>query len=521
MSSPRDRSQSLWIATAAESSFGSLEGEVRADVAVVGAGVAGLTVAALLKQEGVSVCVLESDRVGMGVTGHTTAKVTSLHGLAYQGLVRTHGEHAARLYAQANEAGLAQVAEFVDKHNLDCDFRRRDAYAYTENPSALEAIEAEVSAAKRLGLPASFCEGSPLPYRIAGAVCFSNQADFHPTKFLRGLAALVDGDGSFVFENTRVLEVGQGAPHIIRSEGGKALADQLVIATNYPLLDRGGLYSLRLHSERSYALAVRSSEPLPEGMFLDAGPPTRSIRTYQSGGTEFLIVGGESHRSGESIESANHYRALERFGQERLGLESVAYRWSTQDMMPLDGLPYIGPLTPFSDRIYVATGFRKWGMTNGTAAGTLVADLILGRDNPWAELFKPSRLSLRASVVPLAVETVNRIKSYGRDRGAPALRRLASRIGPRATQAVGKDLARGEGRIEDVDGEKVAVSKDANDEVRSVSPICTHMGCTVEWNADQRTWDCPCHGSRFFQDGTILQGPAREPLAPLTVSRDQ
>ena len=489
---------SLWLDTAPAPERPALSGEVEVDVAVIGAGMLGLTAATLLEDDGATVAVLEDDRVGAGTSGYTTAKVTSLHALTYASLASSFSPETARIYGEANQAGLELVARWVAERGIDCDLRRKAAYTYAEEGQDVEDIEREVEAARAAGLPASYTTETDLPYPVAGAIRFDDQAEFHPTKFLLALAdGLVDG-GSHVFERTRALGVQDGDPCRVRTETGTVIAKHVVVATHYPFLDRG-LFFPRLSPMRSYAIAVRTSGARPEGMYLSTDGASHSIRSVPVGDDELVIVGGEGHKTGQA-EAAASYQRLEEWARERFGAESVEYRWASHDNMPADNLPYVGALSPLSERILTGTGFKKWGFTNGAAAALMLADRIAGRENPWSETFDSNRLTPKQSVSKIAKENLN-----------VGLHFFGDRIRPGDVPGI-DDLKPGEGGIVREGFQRVAASRDEAGELTVLSPTCTHLYCHVRWNGAERTWDCPCHGSRFATDGKVIEGPAVKDL---------
>jgi glycine/D-amino acid oxidase-like deaminating enzyme/nitrite reductase/ring-hydroxylating ferredoxin subunit len=487
---------SLWIETAPGSPKPPLEGALEVDVVVVGGGITGVTSALLAKEAGARVALVEAGRIAGGVTGHTTAKVSSLHGLTYARLSKSFGDEGALAYAGANQAGLERIARFVSELEIDCDFERKPNYTYTDSPADRHKIEEEVVAATRLGLPASFVESLDLPFPISAAVRFSHQAQFHPRRYVLALAERIPGGGSHLFEHTRVHSIDDGRPCVVRTGTGSVKADQVIVATHMPLLDRG-LYFARVHPERSYVLAARLGGALPDAMYLSTETPAHSIRTHPVDGDRLLLVGGESHKTGQS-DTSERYRALARWAQEAFEIERFEYRWATQDNMPADGMPFIGKLWPFSSRLHTATGFRKWGLALGTAAAMMLIDAVNGRENRWAASFDPMRLKLRASVGELVKENTD-----------VALRFVGDRLTKRSSAA---GLAAGEGRIVRDHLGQAAVYRDDEGRLHELSARCTHLGCIVSWNSAERTWDCPCHGSRFDHEGAVIQGPAVEPL---------
>ncbi len=475
---------SLWLETApATPEFAPLDADVTADVCVVGAGIVGVTAALLLQEAGAQVVLIDAGRVGHGVTGHTTGKVSSQHGAIYARLQSKHGAGAAALYGAANEAAL----DWIEARGVDCDFRRRPSYVY----GSREAMEREAAAATAAGLPAALVDEAPLPFAVEAAVRFDGQAEFHAVKYLLGLSEAL----SPVYEHTHAIQVGD----VVRTPRGAITAEHTIVATHFPFPDRSLAFA-RAHPQRSYAIACRIAGPPPEAMFLSADSPTRSIRAVPVDGEELLLIGGEGHRPGTGGDTEARYAALETFAREHWDVRSVEYRWSAQDPVTVDSLPLVGPMTPFENRVLMATGFGKWGLTGGTAAALLLADLVLGRANPYADLFNPNRLNLRASATALVKEN------------APvAVHLVGDRLRHRGRRAL-DDLQPGEGDIVRHRGEKVAGYRDENGTLFAVSPTCSHMGCQVNWNRAERSWDCPCHGSRFAPDGTVLEGPATHRL---------
>lgn len=501
MGSLHEHNISLWVGTSAAPEWPTLNGDTEVDVAVIGGGITGLSVAIQLKRAGKRVAVIEAGRIASGATGYTTAKVTSLHGMMYADLLRDAGENLARQYAEANEAGLAEIARLVDDLGIDCDFRRADAYTFTEDESQVEQIRAEVDAAVQLGLPASFALETELPLPVRGAIRLTNQAMFHPRSFCLGLASAIDGDGSAIYEMTRAIDVSCNGSCEVVTDHGTVRANHVVIATQLPFLDTGGFFA-RTSPARSYALAVQIEGPAPEHMYLGIDSPTRSVRPYTDGDTTWVIIGGEGHKVGQEPDTEQRYQALESWARSHYQVRSVDYRWSAQDYMPVDDVPYIGPITGNDKNIYVTTGFKKWGMTTGMVAGLMLTDMIMGRQSPWQDVFDSTRMDVRRSAKQFLLENANVAKRFVGDR----LRTL--RVPDIA------DLAPGEGGIVDDDGDKVAAFRDKAGQLHKVSPLCTHLGCQLTWNTGETTWDCPCHGSRFTIDGDVIQGPAIKPLEP-------
>jgi glycine/D-amino acid oxidase-like deaminating enzyme/nitrite reductase/ring-hydroxylating ferredoxin subunit len=493
--------KSYWVASTPETSYPQLSGNVEVDVAVVGAGITGVTAAILLKRADKKVALLDAKRIVRGATGYTTAKVTSGHGVVYAKLTDAFGEEGARIYAESNQAAVERIAELARDGGIDCDFERKDNYVFAQRPEERAQLEQEAEVMRKLGLTAWFVTETPLPFAVAGAVRLENQAQFHPRKYLLGLAESIPGDGSHVFENTRATFVNQGEPSVVETPLGNVRARDVVLATQLPFMDRGFFFA-KAHPHRSYAVAAPiDPAKAPDGMFINAGTPTRSVRTIRDGDRLLIQTGGQGHKPGLAHDEPQRYEALEAFLHEHWpDAGAVEYRWSTQDYMSADRVPYVGRLSRRSKHVYTATGYSKWGMTAGTVAAELIADAILGRENPWSSLYDAKRLDLRASAAKLVKENA-----------AIGFRFFAQRLS-RAEKRSPEELANDEGAIVRVGGLKRAVYKDDAGTTHVLSPVCRHLWCYVEWNAAERSWDCPCHGSRYTGEGKVIQGPSVQDL---------
>ena len=496
----------LWLEHA-DTAFPALEGEIDVDVAVVGAGITGATAAYLLKRAGKRVALLETNRIAFGATGYTTAKLTVGHSLVYSDLVDSFGVETARLYARSNQEAIERVAALVQEHGIDCDFERTSNYVYVEAASAVAAIEREVDAAQAAGVAAELTTETDLPYEVAAAVRVEAQAQFHPWKYVAALVRLVDGDGSHVFESTRATAVRSGGVCTVETVGGRIRAEHVVVATQLPFLDRGFLFT-KAHPTKSYAIASTvDEETAPRGMYISADAPTRSVRSTPGPvGRRVLVVDGEGHKPGNDPDIDERYKRLEQFLHERFGAGAADYRWSTHDYTPVDRLPYIGRLRRRDEHVLSATGFAKWGMTKGTLAAMLLTDTIVGRSNDYAALYDANRLDIRRSALRFAKEN-----------GAVAAFFFRDRLRTRDSRQAIERLTPGEGTIIRAGTKQYAVHRDDDGELHTLSARCTHLGCIVDWNPADRAWECPCHGSRFAGDGTLVQGPATTGLPRLEV----
>ena len=428
-----DHVGSIWTETADFPQFETLKQDMKTDVLIVGGGIAGLLCAYMLEQTGVSYILVEAKRICSGITKDTTAKITSQHGLIYDRLIKEFGLEKARMYLDANQTALEKYRILCQ--TIDCDFQTKDSSVYSLYKDG--KIEKEMRALQRLGFSAIFKEKLGLPFPIAGAVCFEQQAQFHPLKFLTAIAR-----GLHIAENTRVMELAPGAAVTAH---GTIKAKKIIVATHFPFLNKHGSYFLKLYQHRSHVLTLDNA-PTVSGMYVDESDTGLSFRSF--GGR--LLVGGAGHRTGKK---GGGWKELQDFAEKNYPDARITARWATQDCMTLDGIPYVGQYSKHTPDLYVSTGFNKWGMTSAMAAATLLVDLVLEKDNPYAELFSPSRTILRPQLA-------------------------------------------------------VNVAESAIHLLTPTTPRCPHMGCALKYNKQEHSWDCPCHGSRFTEDGKLLDNPA-------------
>lgn len=426
---------SIWTQTAKLPAFEKLQGDRRCDVLIVGGGLCGLLCAYFLQQAGVNYLLVEAKRLGSGITKNTTAKITSQHGLIYYKLRKRFGLERAGLYLHANEEALKQYQ--ILSQTMDCDFQEKPAYVYAMDDS--RKIDQELDTLQRLGYPARFAKSLPLPFSVAGALRFDHQAQFHPLKLMAELAKNLN-----ICEHTKVLEL---QPHKAVTDGGMIRAKKIVICTHFPYLNKHGAYFLKLYQHRSYVLALKDGPQL-DGMFVDEAMTGLSFRNQG----ELLLLGGGSHRTGKK---GGNWQELRDFAKHNYPTAHEVAHWATQDCMSLDQMPYIGSYSKGTEGLYVATGFNKWGMTSSMVAAQLLRDLLLEKENPYQELFSPSRSMLQPQLLVNGLEaTVNLL-----------------------TPTV---------------------------------PRCPHMGCALKYNKEEHSWDCPCHGSRFGETGELLDNPASD-----------
>ena len=429
--------QSLWSDTTKFPTFETLKKDIHTDVLIIGGGITGILCAYMLEKSGVDYTLVEAASVCSGITKNTTAKITSQHGMIYHKMYKRFGVEKTRMYLDANERALAKCRELCQ--SIDCGFETRSAYVYSLNNP--QKVEQEMDVLQKVGFPARYIDVLPLPFSIAGAIKFENQAQFHPLQFLSKIA-----EGLNIYEHTSVREL---AENTATTDHCKITASKIIVTTHFPILNKHGSYFLKMYQHRSYVLALENA-PDVNGMYIDEAEKGMSFRNYDN----LLLIGGGDHRTGKK---GGNWEELSQFAQKYYPDSKEKYRWATQDCMTLDHIPYIGPYSKNTSNLYVATGFNKWGMTSAMVAAEILHDMVLERENPYAEVFSPSRTMLRPQLIANAFEATTSLLT-------PTTKR------------------------------------------------CPHMGCALKWNPQEHTWDCPCHGSRFTEHGALIDNPATEDL---------
>lgn len=494
--------QSYWISSTEETKFPKLDKDLKTDLLIIGGGMAGISTAYQLIKKDLDIVIIDAQKIVEGTTAHTTAKITSQHGLIYDKLIKSHGESMARIYAESNEYAIKEIKKIVYENHIDCDYKSESAYIYTEKEEFIEDLKKEAELASSFGIKASYVNELPLNLPIKGALKFENQAQFHPRKYMLGLTKAIVESGVQIFEYTRAMELDQDDDYnyIITTDNGSSItAKKLVIATHYPFYNKHKMYFSKIYQERSYIVAIKGKEKFPGGMYINAEEPSRSLRGVYSDGDELVLVVGEDHKTGQGEDTNDHYKSLINFASEVFTIEDIPYRWSTQDCMTLDGIPYIGQYSHDTPNLYMTTGFQKWGMTNGTVSSIILRDLILDKENPWLDLYNPSRKTTITAAKEFVVQNAN----------------VAGQLIDGKLEKSPKkiEVLPGQGKVIEVDSKRAGAYRDEEGRLHLVNTTCTHMGCELNWNSAELSWDCPCHGSRFTVDGDVIDGPAVSPLS--------
>ncbi len=505
--SNRFTNTSIWSATAPALRLPSLRGNAKADVCVVGAGIAGLTTGYLLAKEGRSVIVIDKVSVGQGETTNTSAHLSNEIDATYRSIARLHGEKGARLAAESHTAAITKIETIVSAENIDCDFTRVDGYLFCGPEDDQKTLDQELEAAQAAGIKVT--QVPALPFHSTELPClrFPNQAQFHATKYMVGLARAFKRAGGKLYAKTEAEEIKGGNPAKVTTDKGHTItADAVVVATNTPVNDWVIMHTKQA-AYRTYVIGVEVPlDSVPPALYWDTEDPFHYVRLQRAengeGSRDFLIIGGEDHKTGQTEDLENRYARLLSWGRTHFpGLRDPQYRWSGQIMDTLDGLAFIGRNPGDEQNVYIATGDSGVGLTHGTIAGMLITDLIMGRENGWSVLYDPARKSPLAALT-FAKENLNVAAQYG------------SWLTPGEVSNV-DEIQAGGGAIMRKGLSKIAVHRDSAGKLHERSAVCTHLGCIVAWNATESSWDCPCHGSRFNPDGKVLNGPAIAPLEPV------
>lgn len=487
-----------------------------ADVCIVGAGICGLTTGYYLSKKGLKVIIVDKDNIGEKASGNTTAKITFQHGLIYDYLIESFGMDFAIGYLESNKDAISNIKEIIDNENIDCDFEYQSNYVYTTKQDELTKINNEVKALNTLSnyLPKSrnknenyenlarFVTDCELPFKIAGGIEVQNQAGFHPRKYMLGLANCIQNNGGLIFTKSVVNDVKKDEDGYITFVNNYTIKSKYtVIASHYPFINFPGFYFSKMYQVTSYAIGVETDKELFNGMYINTKEPTFSFRTAKYNEKKLLIIAGGNHKTGYSPESKESYGydLLEKEAKRLYPDCNIIYKWNTRDCVSLDKVPYIGEFSTVYPNMFVATGFNKWGMTSSNVAANIIIDSILGKENKYAKIYEATRLKPIKNKEELGNMVSQVFKSFVSNR---------IKIPKENISAIKND----NGGIIKIDGASVGIYKDKDGQIFAISPTCTHLGCLLTWNNTDKTWDCPCHGSRFDYTGKNIYDPAFKDL---------
>lgn len=489
---------SIWKATAQKSNFPPLQGDITTDIAIVGGGITGITSAYLLARSGRKVVVLESGEVGGGTTGDSTGNLYSMIDKRLHHIQSKWDKETAGKVARSRTAAVDLIGELVRKYSIDCDFKRVPWYLFSETNKKDETIEKEIKAATDYGLQVEELQELPLPFSVSKAIKVEGQAQFNPAAFVKGLSQNINSGNCSIFEQSPVHHIEKGDKLVLSTPAGKVTANKVIMATHTPK----GIYALQtaLYPYREYAIAAKlRSGDFPDGIFWDTEAENhQSMRVYRKNGENYLLLLGGHHKVGQEDHYEKFFQRLEQNARKYFDIDRIDYKWSAQHYKPSDGLPFIGESA--DDNIFVATGFSTDGLTYGVLSAMIFDDLLNDRENKWAKTYDAGRFTPIKSAKTFIKENINVAKQYLKDLPGKSEVDSLTEVKP------------GEGKVIEIDNEKWAVYRDDEGKVHSHSAVCTHMDCIVDWNDAERTWDCPCHGSRFKTTGEVIEGPAYSPL---------
>ena len=510
--------KSYWIDSSMEKrkDYAKLQEEINTEITIIGGGLTGLTTAYYLTKEGKDVAVLEKNRICSHTSGNTTGKITSQHGIFYNYLVQSLGKEAALQYLMANEMAIKNIKKIIDDEKIDCDFDMQDAYIFAQSEEGLQKLRKEQDALEYLGFNKSDLQEKidlkikekdledtnhlHIQKKVLGALRFKEQAQFNAYLYGLALAEKIEERKGKIFENSKVIDVKKvDDGYEIITEDGKINSKIVIIASHYPIINFPGFYFLKMYQETSYLIAIETNAELFDGMYINAENETISLRTATYGDRRIVLIGGQNHKTGAKIDLRDCYKRLEEVANELYPGCKVLYRWNTEDCITLDKIPYIGEFSNLWPNVYVGTGYKKWGMTSSNVAANIITDKILGRDNLYEEVFTSTRL-----------KPIKNYKELGNMLKEVAYSEVINKI--RATDEHIKDIKQGEAKIVDIEGKKVGIYRDEEGKLCAIKPYCTHLGCELSWNNLDKTWDCPCHGSRFTVDGKSIYDPSIKDL---------
>lgn len=479
----------------------SLNSDLSCDVTIIGGGLTGLSCAYYLSLKGLKVVLLEKDLLMSKTSGYTTAKITAQHDLFYKYLIDTFGRDTAKKYLDCNLNSISNIKNIIDKEKINCDFEYQSSYVFTQSKTYLKDIEDEAKSLHLLNYPAQLLNKIPLPLNgVLSAVEFPEQAQFNPIKYAQGLTSSIINNKGLIFENSKVINLQRTHDrYLTKTENHSVASKYVIVSTRYPFINIPGFYFFKMYQTISYCAAYEFDGNSFSGMYINAENPTLSARIAKHNGKDILVLSGCSHKTGKDSGVTNTYKTLDTFAHSIYPNAKIITNWSTEDSVSLDKLPYIGKFSTLMPNVYIATGFKKWGMTFSNISANIITDKIFNIENKFADIFEATRLH----PIENKEEMGNMLKEAT---SSIILKKFAL---PNETI---QTLTFDEGKIVEFEGNKIGVYKDNSGKIYTVKPICTHLGCELTWNQFDKTWDCPCHGSRFNYDGKLLYEPALKDL---------
>ena len=487
--------------------FETLSKNLETDICIIGAGMFGITCAYYLNNLGFDVTVLEKDDICSKTTAFTTGKITSQHGLFYNYLINSYGNAFAKDYLESNESAIKNIKNIIDTEKINCDFEYQNNYVYTTKKSEISSIKKEVDSVNSLGFDCDFVTKTGLPFEIEGAICFKNQAQFNPLKYIQGLCKKIINNNGKIFTHTTAIDIKKDEQnYLVFTDKNYVKAKFVIVATHYPFLKISGLYFTKMYQSTSYIIAIDPKKTLNNGMYINNSAPIFSFRTAKfNNNNNILLIAGSDHKSGKPTSYKDSYGVLEDIAKKYYPNCEILYKWNTEDCISIDKIPYIGSYSLSMPNVFVGTGFKKWGMTSSNVAANIIVDKICNKTNKYEYMYNSSRLKPIKNLDEFKNMMVQSTNSLFLDK-------------LKSPNMSFEKIAINSGSIIEVNNEKVGIYKDTSGDIHAVKPICTHLGCLLSWNDLDKTWDCPCHGSRFDYDGKNLYNPAFKNLEVYNLS---
>lgn len=502
--------------------FDTLTKDITTDVCVIGGGLTGISTCYLLNNENIDFCLVEKDKIMSKTSSHSTAKITFQHNLIYRYLIDSYGFDFAKGYYLSNKEGLENIIHIIEKEKINCDLKREDNYIYTTNKENITKLKDEASALNMLGINCEILDTVPLPLpNIVCALKVSNQASFNPVKYTYGLINTFYNKNSKsiqklnIFENTCVIGIKKAKTKdkyiVITEKGNKIYCNHVVMATKYPIKDIPGFHFLKMYQETSYIVAISTNKEIFEGMYISCDMPSLSFRKAKYKNKDVLLIGGNSHKTGDNLSLKDSYTSLINCAKSIYPDLTVIDKWNTEDTISLDKIPYIGKFSCFMKNLYIATGFKKWGITTSNVSSKIITDMITKKNNPYIKIYNSTRfkpIKNRKELFNMVKQAsssmlINKFKIKHNDNNIDVINTLKNDCG----------------KIIKINGNLIGIYKDKNSKIYAVSPICSHLGCLLHFNDLDKTWDCPCHGSRFDFNGKNLYNPASKNLEVIDIER--
>ncbi|MEG1705812.1 MAG: FAD-dependent oxidoreductase [Clostridia bacterium] len=498
---------SFWIDSVGKLDLKNLNNDISTKVCIIGGGITGISLAYYLYKNNIDFCVLEKDTIGSKTSGNTTAKITSQHGLIYDYLVNSFGIEFAKYYYEANEQAIQNIQNIIEEENIQCDFKLEDSYIYCETENGNKILKNEFETLKKLNISCELVKDISLPTNSLNAIRFPNQASFHPIKYIYGLCNKILTSNKKIYENTKVIDiVKKSSEYEVKTQKHTVKCKYVVIASHYPIKDIPGFYFMKQYQDTSYLIMIEQNTKHFEGIYIKEEIPLLSFRNVHCDNKDYVIIGGSPHKTGTNLNISNSYKLLEETAKKIFPNCKVIYKWNTEDCISLDKIPYIGEFSNFSNNMYVATGYNKWGMTTSNIAANILKDIILGKTNKYEYIYNSKRFNILKNykeVFNMSKQTINSL--------------IIDKLKIQKDDIT--NMKNDSSKTLKIKGKIIGIYKDIYGNIYAIKPICSHLKCLLTFNELDKTWDCPCHGSRFDYTGKSIYDPSVKNLDIINIKR--